>query len=404
MNIAVIGGGAAGYFAAITAKETFPRSVVTIFEKSGQVLAKVRISGGGRCNVTNGTPSRTQLIAAYPRGGNALKRLFHRFDNQDAMAWFQQRGVPLVVDPDNRVFPKSRTSRSIVDCFLKEAERLGIDLVLNSGISEIRMTAEGLGLCFSGRKPVSRTFNKVIVATGGSPKPSGLVWLERLGHDIVEPVPSLFTFNLPRDHITRLPGLGMKTARVSIDGTKYHATGPLLITHWGFSGPAILQLSALASRKLAELNYDCTVRVNWINLTNENVVLARFQETIATWGQRQLSRVRPFEMPERLWHFLLERCGLILGTRWRELSRRNLNQLLQVLTADRYTMSGKTTFKEEFVTCGGVSLGSVNTQTLESKVCPNLYFAGEVLDIDGITGGFNFQAAWTTGFVAGQLA
>lgn len=241
------------------------------------------------------------------------------------------------------------------------------------------------------------------MATGGSPKRTGLAWLERLGHTIVEPVPSLFTFNLPRDEITHLPGVGVKTAMVGIVGTKFRTKGPLLITHWGFSGPAVLQLSALAARTLSERNYECTVQVNWANETNEQLVLARLQHTITTSGLRQLSRTRPFEMPERLWHFLLERCGLYLGKRWREMSRKNLNQLVQVLTADRYTMSGKTTFKEEFVTCGGVGLESVNTRTMASKVCPNLYFAGEVLDIDGITGGFNFQAAWTTGFIAGML-
>ncbi|MCF7903382.1 MAG: NAD(P)/FAD-dependent oxidoreductase [Candidatus Marinimicrobia bacterium] len=403
MNIAIIGGGAAGFFAAITAKENFPRATITIFEKSSQFLSKVKISGGGRCNVTNGTPSIAELVGAYPRGGKLLKRLFHRFDNRATMDWFQQRGVPLVVDPDNRVFPESRKSQSIVDCFLKEADRLGITLELNCGISGLQAVPEGLVLTFSDRRRASQTFDKVIVATGGSPKRTGLAWLERLGHTIVEPVPSLFTFNLPRDEITRLPGVGVKTATVGIAGTKFRATGPFLITHWGFSGPVVLQLSALAARKLSELNYDCTVQVNWVNETNEHLVLERLQRTITTSGLRQLSRIRPFEMPERLWHFLLERCGLMLGKRWREMSRKNLNQLLQVLTADRYTMSGKTTFKEEFVTCGGVSLECVNTRTMESKVCPNLYFAGEILDIDGITGGFNFQAAWTTGFVAGTL-
>lgn len=403
MNIAIIGGGAAGFFAAISVKENYPDANVVIFEKSAQLLAKVKISGGGRCNVTNGCSSINELVSTYPRGGKSLKKIFHQFNNQDAMQWFEARGVPLQVESDNRVFPQSQKSQSVIDCLLNESKRLGIEIKTNHGVHSVRQIENQWELDFFEVAGTPPRFDKIIIATGGSPKRAGLLWLERLGHKIEEPVPSLFTFNLPRAEIISLQGVVVENALISIAGTKLKSDGPLLITHWGFSGPAILKLSAFGARILSELKYQCQVQINWINATNQSVVLDQLLSLSREHANKNLSNVRPFRLPERLWLFLLEKCGLPTSKKWSELGKKSLNQLVNLLTNDSYTMDGKTTFKEEFVTCGGVSLESVDLNTMQSKAAKNLYFAGEILDIDGITGGYNFQAAWTTGYIAGKL-
>ena len=403
LKIAIIGGGAAGFFAAITAKETHPDASVIIYEKSAQLLAKVKISGGGRCNVTNACASIGELVAAYPRGGKSLKKVFHQFSNLDAMKWFEARGVLLVIDSENCVFPQSQSSQTIIDCFLSESNRLGIEIQTSHGIRSMRYLDQQWELELYERAENPPRFDKVIIATGGSPKRTGLDWLEKLGHQIEEPVPSLFTFNLPQTEITRLQGVVVENALVSLVGTKLKSDGPLLITHWGFSGPVILKLSAFGARILSDLNYQCPVQVNWIHETNQTVVLDELMKISRESANKNLSNVRPFRLPERLWLFLLEKCDLPTSKKWSEIGKKSLNKLVNLLTNDIYTLDGKTTFKEEFVTCGGVSLKSIDLETMKSKVCENLYFAGEILDIDGITGGYNFQAAWTTGFVAGQL-
>ena len=400
MQIAIIGGGAAGFFAAIHAKENHPQSTVTIFEKSKKVLAKVKISGGGRCNVTNGCTDIKELSEAYPRGNRKLRKAFGTFNTKHTMEWFESRGVALVTQDDNCVFPVSQDSQSIIDCFLNEIKRLEINLEMSKGVKRIESLGEQIELAFSEQTLV---FDKVIVTTGGSPKRSGLDWLEKLGHQIEEPVPSLFTFNMPNESIRELMGIVIENPSVTIQGTKLKSDGPLLITHWGMSGPAILKLSAFGARILGEMNYEFKTQVNWINVQNTDLVLSGLKAIAGDHPNKILSNFRPYMLRERLWHYLIERCGLSKQSTWGQTGKKALNKIVNILTNDVYEVSGKTTFKEEFVTCGGVSLESIDFKTMQSKTCPNLYFAGEVMDIDGITGGYNFQAAWTTAFVAGKL-
>jgi len=403
MNIAIIGGGAAGFFAAIAAKENHPNAQVTIFEKSKKILSKVKVSGGGRCNVTNGSTSIKHLVGAYPRGGKQLKQAFRIFSTQHTMEWFENRNVPLMIQEDNCVFPVSQNSQSVIDCFLKETQRLGIKIKMGQGVQAIIPIENQIQLKFIKEEFQTLIFDKVIVATGGSPKRKNLEWLEQLSHKIKDPVPSLFTFNMPAEKITELMGIVVEKTLVSIQGTKLKSDGPLLITHWGMSGPAILKLSAFGARILNEKDYKFKVQVNWVNELNNEMVKEELKNIITIHSQKQLSNYRPYLLPERLWLFLLQKLNLPTQKRWGELGKKGLNKLTTGLTNDIYEVSGKTTFKEEFVTCGGVSLESINFKTMESKVCKNLYFAGELIDIDGITGGYNFQAAWTTAWIAGKL-
>jgi len=401
MKIAIIGGGAAGFFTAIHVKVNYPHAEVTIFEKAAKTLSKVKVSGGGRCNVTNGTSSIKELAFAYPRGGKKLKKAFTIFNTKHAFEWFESRGVPLVIQADNCVFPESQKSQSIIDCFFSEVDRLQIKIVLQKGVKAIKVITNKLELTFSDDETLE--FDKVIVATGGSPKRKGLEWLEKLNHTIEEPVPSLFTFNMPNETITELMGVVVEKTLVNIQGTKLKAEGPLLITHWGMSGPAILKLSAFGARILSEKNYEFKTQVNWVNEVNNEVVMQVLKEIVTENPHKYLSSIKPFQLSTRLWLYLLKRVGLPTDRKWQETGKKGLNKLVNILTNDLYSVNGKTTFKEEFVTCGGVSLESINFNTMESNVVENLYFAGEILDIDGITGGYNFQAAWTTGFIAAKL-
>ena len=401
MKIAVIGGGAAGFFSAISAKEHHPDSSVVIFEKSQKTLSKVKVSGGGRCNVTNGTSSISDLAKGYPRGEKQLKKAFSIFNTRDTWEWFESRGIALYTQDDNRVFPKSNDSQSIIDCLMKECKRLGIDIQLGTGIRLIKEVDTALELTFIDGN--SSIFDKVIIASGGSPNRIGFDWLEQLGHKIEEPVPSLFTFNMPTETIKELMGVVVENTLVSIQGTKLKSNGPLLITHWGMSGPAILKLSAFGARVLHGMKYEFRVSVNWAGEQNNEVVMNALIGILETNPNKLAANVKPFGIPERMWLFLLERSDIPSTKKWSELGKKGLNRLVNTLTNDEYEVKGKTTFKEEFVTCGGVSLESINFNTMESRACKNLYFAGEVLDIDGITGGYNFQAAWTTGFIAGKL-
>jgi predicted Rossmann fold flavoprotein len=403
MNIAIIGGGAAGFFAAIRAKEVHPLSQVTIYEKSPKLLSKVRISGGGRCNVTNGCTEVNDLVKAYPRGGKKLKKAFHRFNTSDTIEWFEDRDVPLLTQEDGCVFPVSQNSQSIINCFLEACKKLDIQIQTSAGIEQIKKVEDGLELTFAKNKYPITTYDNVIVATGGSPKRSGLEWLEKLGHKIENPVPSLFTFNMPSESITALMGIVVNNAIVTIQGKKLEATGPLLITHWGMSGPAILVLSAFGARILSDLNYCFNVQVNWANEKNHDQVLSALEDITLNHGKKLVTNIRPYQLQDRLWKYLLEKYKLSPERKWGELGSKSLHKMVHMLTNDVYEVNGKTTFKEEFVTCGGVSLESINLNTMESKICNNLYFAGEVMDIDGITGGYNFQAAWTTAFIAGEL-
>jgi len=403
MNVAIIGGGAAGFFAAIAAKENYPDAEVVIYEKSKKVLSKVKISGGGRCNVTNGCDSIDELCNAYPRGGKSLKKAFHIFSNKDTMEWFLSRGVPLVIQSDNCVFPVSQDSQSIIDCFLKESKRLGVKIETGKEVKSIKPINDQFELEFLGETNQSSIFDKVIVTTGGSPKRDGLNWLEALNHKIENPVPSLFTFNMPAESVTKLMGIVVEDTIVNIQGTKIKSEGPLLITHWGMSGPAILKLSSFGARELNKMEYTFRIQINWVNEQNNDIVTDELNTIISNHPNKILSTIRPYALPERLWLFLIDKTNLQADKKWGELGKKGLNKLISVLTNDAYEVKGKSTFKEEFVTCGGMSLQSIDLNTMQSKVCRNLYFAGEVLDIDAITGGYNLQAAWTTGFIAGKL-
>lgn len=402
MKVAIIGGGAAGFFAAIHVKENYPNAQVSILEKSTKVLSKVKISGGGRCNVTNGCQSISQLVKAYPRGAKLLKKAFQQFDNHDTMQWFEQRKVPLTTQEDLCVFPVSQDSQSIIDVFLKECRRLHIAIKTQHPVQQIKAIDSGFELRF-GKGIPPQNFDKLIVATGGAPKRSMLQWLEDLGHNIEEPVPSLFTFNMPSEPIKELMGIVIEDAQVKIQGTKLKAQGPLLITHWGMSGPAILVLSAFGARVLHNMNYQGTALVNWVNGMNFEQVAECLQQISSKHPKKKITNNRPFNLPDRLWKFFLNKCDISFDKPWGELGKKGINKLTTILCNDSFNVQGKTTFKEEFVTCGGVSLQSIHTHTMESKAHPGLFFAGEVLDIDGITGGFNFQAAWTTAYIAAQL-
>ena len=400
MKIAVIGGGAAGFFSAISVKEHHPESEVYLLEKTNKLLSKVRISGGGRCNVTNGCENIRQLTDGYPRGAKKLKKAFKVFDNKDTWRWFESRGVTLKTEPDNRVFPTSDNSQSIIDCLHKEISRLGITIVEKAGVTAIKKGEDNIVLTVNGAEV---TYDKVIVACGGSPKKSGLYWLETLGHTIENPVPSLFTFNMPKEPITELMGVVASDATVNVQGTKLKSSGPLLITHWGMSGPAILKLSAHGARILSDMQYTFTAQVNWISITNNEEVAEALRALADEHSKKYISNIKPFGLPTRLWDYILVKCEISLEKPWGEIGKKQINKLVTHLTNDIYNVKGKTTFKEEFVTCGGVSLESIDMNTMQSRHVPNLYFAGEVMDIDGITGGYNFQAAWTTAFIAGKL-
>lgn len=403
LKVAVIGGGAAGFFAAIQAKTNFPEANVFLFEKSQKVLAKVKISGGGRCNVTNGCSSVSELIKGYPRGEKKLKSLFYTFNNLDTQAWFTQRGVALKTEEDGRVFPKSDSSQTIIDCLFEEINQLQIPVKMGKEVVSLKpFSNDKIEIQFKGESNTEQ-FDKVIVASGGSPKLTGLKWLEDLGHNIETPIPSLFTFNIPKNPIKELMGLSAPNALVKIQGTKLSSQGPLLITHWGLSGPAVLKLSAFGARILYDLNYQYKIQVNWVGNKNAEDVKLQLEEELISFPKKQIGNVKVFGFANRLWHFLVSKSGLSIDKIGQEIGKKQINKMIEVLTNDIYEVSGKTTFKEEFVTCGGVSLDSVDLQTMQSKVVKNLYFAGEVLDIDGITGGYNFQAAWSTGFVAGKL-
>lgn len=403
MNVAVIGGGAAGFFAAICVKENHPLARVTIYERSKQLLAKVKVSGGGRCNVTNACTDLDALAAAYPRGGRALKKAFRVFSTTETMAWFESRGVPLMTQEDGCVFPASQSSQSILNCFLDRSQELGIEIQQGTHIQALNPQAGKLEMISNHGEALDQLFDKVIIATGGSPRREGLAWIEALGHTISDPVPSLFTFNMPGENITKLPGVVVENTLVSIQGSKLKTQGPLLITHWGMSGPAILKLSAFGARELHTRNYAFKIQVNWTNATDHEQVIQELQKVIVKQPNKILGNIRPFGLPERLWHYLLEKSEIDASLKGSLLGKKAQNKLVNTLTNDVYEVQGKTSFKAEFVTCGGVSLSSINLQTMQSKVCPNLYFAGEVLDIDGITGGYNFQAAWTTAFIAAKL-
>ena len=379
MKTAIVGGGAAGFFLAINLKEMCPQMDVTILEGSKRVLAKVEISGGGRCNCTNSFEDINDLQSVYPRGHRLLKRLFKQFDYRDAYQWFEHRGVKLTTQEDHCVFPQSQDSHTIINLFLSEARRLGIAIKTGYKVSSLDELAD---------------YDFVAVTMGGKPLIDGLRWLNQ---PLESPVPSLFTFNINDPLLRQLMGT-VVDATAMIPGTKMRASGPLLVTHWGMSGPCILRLSSYAARWLSEHDYKQPLAINWTN-KKENEVQEQLAALRQQHAQKQLTTIRPFDLPQRLWTYLTEKAldGRAKAP-WGSLNQKEINRLTNTLINDTYQIAGRAPFKDEFVTCGGVSLAAVNPSTLESRTQPHLYFAGEVLDIDGVTGGFNFQAAWTTAY------
>jgi predicted Rossmann fold flavoprotein len=394
-TLAVIGGGAAGFFAAIHAAENFPQLRVILLEKTDKLLAKVRISGGGRCNVTHHCFQPNELSKNYPRGSKALRGLFFEFGPEQTIKWFEKQDVPIKTEDDGRMFPVSNQSESIIQALLEAASKASVRVKMKTVVQKLTPHEGGFLLDVGGTQPIDAQY--VIVASGGSPKASQLQWLADLGHQIAVPVPSLFTFNL-KDPLSALMGVSC-LAKVQIQGFPMVVTGPLLITHWGFSGPPVLKLSAFAARWLHDANYQYNVRIQWLPKLKEPEI----RQQLSGQQRKPIQQHKWHELPKRLWQFLLEKAGLRHHLSWPELNAKEQNRLVSLLIHDTYPAQGKTTFKEEFVTAGGIDLQSVNMKTLESKVVPGLFFAGEVLDIDGVTGGFNFQAAWTTGFKAAQL-
>ena len=387
MKTAVIGGGAAGFFLAVNLKEAVPEMEVTIFERSNRVLSKVAVSGGGRCSCTNTFADVRDLSTVYPRGHRLMKRLFKTFDYHDAYEWFERHGVSLVVQEDQCVFPAAQDSKAIIDCFLSLARRYQIDIRKGEKITSLTDLSD---------------FDFVAVTTGGSPTGEGLKWLAALGHELEPPVPSLFSLRVGNEGLCELMGTVVNDVTVHLPGTKFRADGPLLITQWGVSGPAILKLSSYAARHLAENDYKVSLSVNWLQ-KDEADTQSALSEMAVRQPQKQLTTFNPFGLSQRLWnHLLSEALGMRSQIRWAEMNRKDMNRLTNTLVNATYPVTGRAPFKDEFVTCGGVSLKSINPSTLESRHVPHLYFAGEVLDIDGITGGFNFQAAWTTAYVVQQ--
>lgn len=401
MKIAVIGGGAAGFFAAIHAAQANTDNEVIIYEKTSKLLSKVLVSGGGRCNVTHACFENNRLAGFYPRGERQLKSAFSRFTTTDTVQWFQQRGVKLKTEEDGRMFPVTDTSSTIADCLLNEASQLGVNIVLNTDIKAIAPELSN-GFILETSKGEKIHADRVIVTTGGYAKPEGFDWLKRLGHHIASPVPSLFTFNLPDHPITSLMGISVQSVKVKIQDTKYEFSGPLLITHWGLSGPAVLKLSSYAARELADLNYEFNCVINWLNDKKEDMVRNELMNLKAANPAKHMRNLFPYhQLSKRLQDYLFEKAGVDADKNWADISKSEVNALVDVLLYDTYSAKGKTTFKDEFVTCGGLLLDDVHMKNMESKKVKGLFFAGEVLDIDGITGGFNFQAAWTTGYIAG---
>ncbi|HMJ88975.1 MAG TPA: NAD(P)/FAD-dependent oxidoreductase [Candidatus Acidoferrum sp.] len=399
-RIAIAGGGAAGFFAAITCAEAAPGSEVTLFEKGPQFLAKVRISGGGRCNVTHHCFHPRELSTRYPRGGRALIGLFQRFQAQETVEWFESRGVKLKTEADGRMFPTTDTSQTVIDCLVGEARRVGVILVANRGIdSAARVESSGFQLTMSNAESIA--CDQLLLATGGARSPALAKLATDLGHTLVPPVPSLFTFQIETPWLRELSGLAVE-ARVSVPQTKLAEQAPMLITHMGLSGPAILRLSAWGARELHEMNYRFPLVVNWLPALNEQSVTAALHSRRTDFPARLIVNTPVTPLPVRLWEKLVLASGVTADTRWSNLSRSAQHALVQTLMRTQFQVVGKSLNKDEFVTCGGVPLNEVDMKTMQSRVCPGLFFAGELLDIDGITGGFNFQAAWTTGWIAGN--
>ena len=396
-EVIIIGGGAAGFFAAINLAEKNLDYNITIIEKSNKLLSKVKISGGGRCNVTHACFNPKELIKFYPRGGKELLGPFHQFMPTHVMEWFEQRGVPLKIEKDNRVFPVSDSSQTIIDCFLNQARRLKITINTNEGLKSIAFNNHYWEINTTQNRYIA---DKVLIATGSSPQMWSL--LQEIGHTIIEPVPSLFTFNIEDIRLKDIPGVALQEAQVNINGQKFETKGPLLITHWGLSGPAILKLSAFAARWFSEQKYTFSIRINWAAHYSRNQVLELLEELKIEAPKQKIYNSSHFDIPKRLWNNLCAAAQIPENKVWLDISKKEQNRLFSQLTEATFEVNGKSTNKDEFVTSGGISLNEIDFKRFESKLHPNLYFAGEVLDIDAVTGGFNFQNAWTSAWIAAE--
>jgi hypothetical protein len=404
-TLIVIGGGAAGFFCAVNAARLNPILQVILLEKTSKLLSKVKISGGGRCNVTHACFDITEMSKQYPRGSNFVKKTFYQFFTTDIIQWFEERGVKLKTGADGRMFPVTDSSQTIIDCILKEADKYGVEIRMMSEVRSLKYENAKFRIELSNLQSLTSDF--ICIACGGYPKSSMFTWLRELGHTIEEPVPSLFTFNLPDNPITKLMGISVEKVRVKIInpitiGSKLEEEGPLLITHWGMSGPAVLRLSAWGARQLAISNWQFGITVNWLPDFNEQSLKDRIQYFRFHLASQKIINKNPFGLPHRLWEFLTEQSGIKSETRWADLPTKEQNKLIKNLCACEFSVKGKTTFKEEFVTAGGIKLSEVDANTMMSKKIQHLFFAGEILDVDGITGGFNFQHAWTSGFIAAK--
>jgi hypothetical protein len=377
-----------------------PRLQVTLLEKSSKLLSKVRISGGGRCNVTHALFDITEMSKRYPRGTNFVKKSFHQFFTTDTIKWFEDRGVRLKAEGDGRMFPVTDSSESIIQCLMQEANHHGVDIRMNAEVKRIEPTGQEFEMEMGEGKKITADF--VCISTGGYPKSSMFAWLQSLGHTVADPVPSLFTFNLPKHPITTLMGVSVERVRVKIEGTKLIEEGPVLITHWGLSGPAVLRLSAWGARELSERAYDFKAHINWLPAHNEQNLKTTIQGFRAAHPTRQVSNQNFGNLPSRLWQFMLQASGIGESIRFADLQAKAENALIRNLVDYVVDVKGKTTFKDEFVTAGGIQLTEVDVNTMMSRKVPNLYFAGEILDVDGVTGGFNFQHAWTSGYIAAK--
>ena len=400
MSVVIAGGGAAGFFGAITCAEANPSVSVMLYEKSPHFLAKVRISGGGRCNVTHACFDTSDFTMRYPRGESALISPFHRSSAADTVKWFEIRGVPLKVESDGRMFPITDSSQTIIDCLLREARRNNIELRANCGVERVTRNKGAFEIGLTTGESI--TADRVLLATGGCRTAKLGAVAESLGHTVEPPVPSLFTFHIETPWLRELAGVSVSDAAASIPGTKLRERGPLLATHWGLSGPVILKLSAWGARELHARDYKFPLQVNWLPELSNEQVREELKVRIDKQPAKLVTNAPVARLTARLWSALVLAAGIPESTRWAELSRAGQHQLIQQLTATQFEVTGKSLNKDEFVTCGGVRLSEVDFKTMQSKLCPGLYFAGELLDIDGLTGGFNFQAAWTTGWIAGN--
>lgn len=399
MKIGIIGGGAAGFMAAITAARTNPNTEIFILEKSAHLLSKVRISGGGRCNITHRDLPHREFATHYPRGERQMPGLLHHFSPTDTLEWFERAGLRTKVEPDGRIFPVSDSSQSVIDCLMKEAENHKINIYTQSRVDAVSIDPEGK-FCLSVKGRIILT-DRLIISCGGFPKRHQYQWIMDLGHKIIDPVPSLFTFNLPDHKLNKLRGVAVSDISIHITGGKVLTTGPVMITHWGLSGPAVLKASAEAAIYFNQRTYHVDFTVNWLKdkkTSETNEFLKTFKEK----NQNKACNKSPYEtIPARLWLHLLDECAINTELSWQSVSYKQINILASCLTMSKYESQGVTRFKEEFVTAGGIDLKEIDLHTMQSLIIPGLYFAGEVINIDGVTGGFNFQNAWTTGYLAG---